>query len=364
MAFFYQKTILIAPLDWGLGHATRCIPIIKELQSVNCKVIIAGEKATLKILSEAFPALQTIHLRGYRVHYSPKKSLFALYLLIQSPKILLAIYKEHQWLKKVVKKYTVDAVISDNRFGLYHTSLPCVYITHQLNIKTGNRFLNKLVQKLHFSTIKKFTHCWVPDFENANNSMAGILSHADNAPFNVSYIGGLSRFKGNSITTDKLYSIVAVLSGPEPQRTIFENILLVQLQQFKTKSLLVRGLPNEINILAPLGKGNLEIKNHLNMHDLNEAMLQAEWVIARSGYTTVMDLVKIQQRAILIPTPGQTEQEYLADYLTQKKFFFTASQQQFDLAAAVKEALIFPSGIVTVNMDLYKQVLADFVHLL
>jgi uncharacterized protein (TIGR00661 family) len=362
MAIFYQKTILIAPLDWGLGHATRCIPIIEKLQSLNCKVIIAAEKATLKILAEAFPSIQTIPLFGYRIHYSRTKQFFFLNLLLQLPKIVLRIYIEHQWLKKVVKKYKIDAIISDNRFGLFHHLVPCVYITHQLSIQTGNSFMDKLVQKIHFNRIKKFTHCWIPDFEDRENNIAGALSHADNIPSTVTYIGCLSRFKSSSIIANKHFGIVTVISGPEPQRTIFENILLAQLLQFKGKSMLVRGLPEEGDKIPILQNSNLEIKNHLSMQDLNAVMLQADWVIARSGYTTVMDLVKIDQKAILIPTPGQTEQEYLANYLYQKQFFFTASQDDFNLANAIQAAKLFPSRPLKVEMDLYKQVITEFVE--
>lgn len=362
MTFFSQKTFLIAPLDWGLGHATRCIPIIAHLQSLNCTVIIAAEKSTLKILTEAFPAIQTLPLRGYRVHYSRKKYLFFLNLLFQLPKIVLRIYNEHLWLKKVVKNHKIDAVISDNRFGLYHQRLPCVYITHQLCIKTGTPFMDKLVKKIHSNIIKKFTHCWVPDFVDKTKNLAGELSHAAVKPNNVKYIGCLSRFKSNYKPTNKPYGIVAVISGPEPQRTIFEKILLKQLHTYNIKSLLVRGLPENEDGEALLQTANLEVKNHLSLQNLNNAMQQANWVIARSGYTTVMDLVKIDQRAILVPTPGQTEQLYLADYLYQQKLFFSAPQHDFDVAAAIKSAELFPSRSLKVDMELYKQVITQFVQ--
>ena len=361
MAFSYQKTILIAPLDWGLGHATRCIPIIAHLQTINCKVIIAAENATLKILTEAFPAIQSIRLTGYRIHYSRTKTFFLISLLSQVPKILLRSTNEHYWLKKVVKKYNVDAIISDNRFGLHHPVVPCVYITHQLSIQTGNPFMDKLMQKIHFNSIKKFKYCWVPDFEDGDNNMAGLLSHPNSLPSNVTYIGCLSRFK-DICKPDKPSGIVAIISGPEPQRTIFEKILLKQLHQFKGKCMLVRGLPELHNKMSLLQNGNLEVKNHLSMQDLNAAMLKADWVIARSGYTTVMDLIKIRQKAILVATPGQTEQEYLADYLYKKEYFFTASQHNFNINAVIESAKIFPANLPAVDMDLYKQVITKFVQ--
>ncbi len=163
--------VLIAPLEWGLGHATRCIPIIKELLLNGAEVLIAAEGAAESLLKNEFPNLAYLPLMGYRMKYSRKKSFLHFKLLAQLPKIFFAIRKEYQWLKKIIIEHQIDAVISDNRFGLYHKKVKCIYITHQLLIKTGNSITEKIAQKYHYGFIKKYSECWVPDFKE--NGLGG-----------------------------------------------------------------------------------------------------------------------------------------------------------------------------------------------
>jgi UDP:flavonoid glycosyltransferase YjiC (YdhE family) len=176
-----KPRILIAPLDWGLGHATRCIPIISALIQQNCSVIIAAESQVKFLLQKEFPNLQFIHLTGYRIKYSRYKLWMPVKLLLQLPKIVYRIYAENLWLKRIVKQNKIDVVIADNRMGLYHKKIPCIYITHQLSIKTGNRFTESVAQKIHYHFINKFCACWVPDAEGALN-LAGELSHPVTMP--------------------------------------------------------------------------------------------------------------------------------------------------------------------------------------
>jgi uncharacterized protein (TIGR00661 family) len=349
------ERVLVAPLDWGLGHATRCIPIIYELLQQNCTVIIAADNAIEILLKKEFPLLTFIKLRGYNIQYSRKKSRLPLKIFLQIPSIISTIYYEHRWLKKIIRQHNIDRVISDNRFGLYSKSAPSIYITHQLLIKTGNRFTEKIAQKIHFHFIEKFTQCWVPDFEG-NNNLAGELSHPKRKPANVEYIGPLSRFEKTS--PEKKHDLLILLSGPEPQRSIFELLLLSQLQTFFGSVLLVRGFPG--NDLINQQK-NVTIKNHLSASELSSAIQQAKLVIARSGYTTIMDLVKLQQTAILVPTPGQTEQEYLAQYLAKQKIFCTVEQDKFVLKEVLKKAEELHFRIPLINMETYKKPIADLI---
>jgi uncharacterized protein (TIGR00661 family) len=329
-----KLTILIAPLDWGLGHATRCIPIIKLLQSQNHHIIIAAEKNTQTLLQQAFTNIECIHLHGYRISYAKSKWTTIVKLLYQIPSIILAIYKEHKWLKKVVKKYKIDLVIADNRYGLYHTQIPTVFITHQLLIKTGHFFTDNLLQKINYYFIKKFTQCWVPDVEGEKN-IAGALAHPKKIPNNIYYIGLLSRIE-KITTTKKIYSILVLLSGPEPQRTIFETILLNQLKDSTQPILFVRGLPTWQHTIQANPQQNIEVKNYLPTAELSLAIAQASIVICRSGYSTIMDLIAAQAQAILVPTPGQTEQQYLANYLQQQGYFYSSQQQNFNIKKAVQ----------------------------
>jgi uncharacterized protein (TIGR00661 family) len=325
-----QKKVFVAPLDWGLGHATRCVPIVRVLLAQGFEVFIGAEKAAAVLLQKEFPSIKIIPLQGYNISYSKSKVFFLWKMIAQLPKIMSAIKRENNWLKKIIDEYKIDIVISDNRFGLYNKNAHCIFITHQLQIKTGNSFTEKIIQKINYKYINQFNVCWVID-EEGNNNLAGDLSHPKLLPhLSLKYIGALSRFKKYEV--EKKYDLLVILSGPEPQRTIFENILLVQMQNLKLDIVLVRGLPAEESILEV---GDIKIYNHLRAAALNELILASKTIIARSGYTTVMDIAALQQKAIFVPTPGQTEQEYLASYLSEKKYCLAESQDGFDLQDAL-----------------------------
>jgi uncharacterized protein (TIGR00661 family) len=352
-----KPRILVAPLDWGLGHATRCIPIINELIEQNCEVVIAAAVGPYFLLKKEFPTLVFLRIKGYKIQYSRNKRWLPFKLLLQFPRIIFSIRKENSWLEKIINEYQIDAVVSDNRFGLYNKRVPCIYITHQLHIKTGNIFSEKIAQKMHDHFIKKYTNCWVPDFKE--NGLAGELSHPVNIPSNVLYIGPLSRFeKINNVT--KIYNLLISLSGPEPQRTIFEKMIITQLKTFRKKVLLVRGLPDE-NKKLQADRELIEIVNHLSAEKLNRAFQQSEMIISRSGYSTIMDLVKLGKNAILVPTPGQKEQEYLAGYLMDKKYFYSVRQRNFSLETTIDHASSFPFINPAASVSNYKNVIKEFV---
>lgn len=353
-----KPRVLVAPLEWGLGHATRCIPIITELIALNCEVLIGAEGAAKVLLENEFPQLTFLQLKGYRMQYSRNRFWLRVKILLQFPKIISSIYKEHRWLKKTIKENAIDAVISDNRFGLYHATVPCIYITHQLTIKTGARFTQWLAQKIHYHFINRYTQCWVPDMPGETN-LAGLLSHPKHLPKTpVQYIGALSRFE--KITADKKYDLAIIISGPEPQRTVFEDLLADQLAGYEGKVLFVRGLPGNSTIKRS-DNLNIEFQNHLNAIELNKAIQQTGMIISRSGYTTVMDLVKIQKNAMLIPTPGQTEQEYLAKVLMKNKIFYCVEQDGFQLNEALGDANSFLFDKIAISQDQYRGVVKEFV---
>lgn len=349
--------ILVAPLDWGLGHATRCIPIIKELIQLDCEVILAADGALSSLLKKEFQSSIILPLKGYRMHYSHKGEWLFLQLFFQIPKIIFIILKEHYWLKKIIKDHKPAIIISDNRPGLYSQDIFSVYVTHQLSIKTGNYFLDKIAQKIHYYFIKKFDQCWVPDF--LENGLAGELSHPKKLPANLVYLGALSRFEILQ-EVNKVYDILISISGPEPQRTIFENIVFTQFKYDKRKILIVRGLPAQTENIKP-PNAFADVVNHLSANELSHAFQRSEIIICRSGYTSIMDLVKIGKKAILIPTPGQKEQEYLAKYLMAKRFFFSIEQKNFVLSKAINDASVFPFLKPEEEMSGFKELLAEFV---
>ncbi len=335
-----KQRVLVAPLDWGLGHATRCIPIIKHLIINGIEVIIAAEAGTLALLSAEFPALEYLSLKGYNIEYSRNPKRLGLSIFLQIPKIILRIMGEHKWLKEMVKQHKIDAVISDNRPGLHHQKISTVYITHQLNIKTGNRFTGKIAQRLHYYFVNKFNECWVPDAGDGV-TLAGMLSHPTVLPnIPLKYLGPVSRFDKIDIP-EKQYDLLFLLSGPEPQRSLFEEKIEQQLKDFIGSALIVRGLPSDTTSLR-LDNPSIGQVNHLPATLLNEAIQQSKLIISRSGYTTVMDLAKLQQRAVLVPTPGQQEQEYLANYLMEKKVFYCVKQDEFLLSEILERIKQFP----------------------
>ncbi len=323
-----HKRVLVAPLDWGLGHATRCMPIIKELLAQGFCVIIAAEKVCAILLEKEFPHLKILPLQGYRVSYSKNAQFFFIKMLSQLPKINAAIKKENKWLQQIIEEYKIDIVIADNRYGLHNKNCYCIFITHQLFIKTGNRLTDWLAKKINYRYINNFDECWVPDVEG-NENLAGKLSHPHTKPIvPVKYIGILSRFK--KIEVEKNIDFLVMLSGPEPQRTMLEEILLEQLENINCKTVFARGLPAAKDKIFSENVG-MEIINHLPAYELNELICSAKTVVARSGYSTIMDLAVLQKASILIPTPGQTEQEYLAKFLAEKKYCITASQKNLNL---------------------------------
>ena len=354
-------TILVAPLDWGLGHATRCIPIIHELLKLQCNVIIATDKKQHRLLNTEFPNQKFVELPGYEIHYSNKKRFFRLKIIKQLPKILRAIIFEKKWLNHFLRANEIDAVISDNRYGLYHPKFQCIFLTHQLTIKTGNTFIENLIQRLIYTLINHFSTCWVPD-ERGPVNLAGELSHPESMPaIPAKYIGVLSRLQ-TSKHVKQQHKLLIVLSGPEPQRTFLERKLLQQLEDFEDPVLFVRGLPGVAAILSH--QENITFHNHLPAIQLEQAFQQSEYLVSRCGYTTVMDICKMKMKSILIPTPGQTEQEYLAKHLQKQGFCRSAIQEGFNLKKELENAEKFHYSFPEVNMQMYKSVLHDFVETL
>jgi uncharacterized protein (TIGR00661 family) len=334
-----QPRVLVAPLDWGLGHATRCIPVIYELLGQGAEVWLAGEGDQEILLNREFTNLPFLHLPGYRVKYAGSRLGLLLNLFLKATGILLKIKKENAWLKKTVEEYQFDAVVADNRFGLYHPHIPCVFITHQLRIKNPlGKWSERLLQKINYRYINRFTECWIPD-EEKENGMAGDLSHPFNLPsIPCHYIGLLSRLKKNNVSERKNHLFIS-LSGPEPQRTILENIIINDIVTYKGTATIVRGLPGHAKLI--LSTNDIKFYNHLPTEEYSKEMQMADYVISRSGYSTVMDILSLGKKSILIPTPGQTEQEYLGKYLMQKKIAINVEQKKFSLNTALQNANSF-----------------------
>lgn len=343
-----QPRVLVAPLDWGLGHATRCIPVIRQLLQRGCYVMIGAEGAAEHLLRTEFPQLHYLPLQGYRVRYAKTGLGLAAALVWQLPRLLSTVKEENAWLQKKVEQYDIDAVISDNRYGLHHPGIYSVLITHQLQIQTPlGKLGHRLLQHLHYKYINRFDACWVPDYEAAPG-LAGALSHPAKLPASpLTYLGPLSRFEGGEDLLQ--HYVLVMLSGPEPQRTMLEQQLLAQLKDYGGPVLFVRGLPGTVGL--PPVPYNVNIMNHLAAGAMQQALQGAQLVVARTGYSTVMELMALQKKSILVPTPGQTEQQYLAQHLMQHHYALCLPQKGFKLPRAVQQAQGFAYAFPQAGKD-------------
>ncbi|ULQ55764.1 glycosyl transferase family 28 [Flavihumibacter rivuli] len=327
---------MVAPLDWGLGHATRCIPIIRFLTSeIKCQVILAANGPQRALLAESFPGLKILEIPDYKVSYSKKRTATILKLSASVPSILRAIRREHAWLRTVVTSHGIDVVISDNRYGLFHPGIPCHFITHQLLVKTPlGPWADRLLQKQLYRFINRFSSCWVPD-DPVYPGLAGELSHPAKLPsVPIHYLGPLSRIQPGSFVHPPKPSIdlLVLLSGPEPQRSLLEDQVLKELKKLPgLKVVLVRGLPGTSQI-PPTGP-DIQVFNHLATPALIGEIANARSIVSRSGYSTIMDLLPLGKDCIMVPTPGQTEQEYLAKLHSSTGRIRSFHQDQLDLVS-------------------------------
>lgn len=319
-----KKRILVAPLNWGLGHATRCIPIINALIAYGYQPVIASDGEALKLLQKEFPGVSTIELPAYNVTYSRKGKHFKLKLLTESPKLIKAITDEKNATKVIVETEGVSGIISDNRLGVYSRKVPSVFITHQLNVLSGNT--TWLSTKMHQKIIRKFNACWVPDLACEPN-LSGKLGHPDSFDLPTKYLGPLSRFEKKNTKT--VNNILVLLSGLEPQRKLLEEKLLKELMPYQGKVVFVKGIMEQHQTIKIVG--NMTIYNYMTSDLLEKTINESALVISRSGYTTVMDLAKLNKKAFFIPTPGQFEQEYLAKRLTELGLIPSCNQNEFSL---------------------------------
>jgi uncharacterized protein (TIGR00661 family) len=323
------KKVLVTPLNWGLGHATRSVPIIRLLLERGHTVFIGSDGDSLLLLKKEFPSLTFFELPSYNIQYSRNIPAW-LFTLWRIPKFLKSIKREHEVIEKLIHENSIELIIADNRYGCWSRKVQSIFISHQLNLimPLGMKWMGGIINFLHRGLIKKFNTIWVPDAEN--NALSGDLSKSN---VKAEFVGVLSRFD-KSQEVQQVNKLVVVLSGPEPQRTLLEKNLLPQVIALNLPSVFVRGLLNE-----KMGESEIDqvkIINYLKSDALQKVMEQSEIIVSRSGYSTVMDLAILKKKAILIPTPGQPEQEYLASKFMNEKIAYATDQEVLDLADALE----------------------------
>ncbi len=347
------KKILVGILDWGLGHATRSIPLIGYLRQFQCQIFIAATGSQKKILLEAFPEAEFLDPPAYAIRYPTNGRNMFWAILLQLPRLYRTVQQERAWVEANIQKHQFDLVISDNRYGFHSRGAHSVFITHQLAPDSGlGPVLNNWLRRWHYRFIRVFDECWVPDLEAAGG-LAGALSHPSNLPLHTSYIGPLSRLE--PVKENQLDQLLVLISGPEPARSQFEILVSGMLRDYQGRFVLVRGLPGEQGPTEP------GVYHHANASTLEKLVAQSSLVICRSGYTSVMDLVKMGKKAVLVPTPGQPEQEYLAAYLEQKGIFPFVSQSAFVLSEAIQKAEKFHYQFPDIDFQYYKKALDKLI---
>ena len=312
--------VLIAPLNWGLGHAARCIPLIRQHIAAHDEVVIGGDGDSLLLLQRTFPGLRCVALAPLHLHYDAGKKQ-RLFYLRAIPQLMHFTLSDRRCLRTLLAKEHFDLVISDNRFGLRSKRVHSVYMTHQLYVRLPHRLrlLEPIAQKLHRAIYKRFDEVWVPDYADAEHNLSGALSHSGSMDTHVRYIGPLSRLEVPAEQqVNSPYNIVAVLSGLEPQRTILEQEILQRYVQSEQHVLIVRGVVNEPMTRVTIR--NITMVPYMDNTSLVQALLGAERIIVRSGYSTMMDLAHlgVLHKAEWHPTPDQPEQMYLAERLEGK----------------------------------------------
>jgi len=343
--------ILICPLEWGLGHAARMIPLARRLQELNYNIIIGSGEEHLSLFLNEMPGLTYINFTGFKPGYSRYLPQY-LALLLKTPLLLFHIILEHIRLKRIIREHAIDIVISDNRFGLWNRKVTTVYVTHMplIPLPKPLRFLEFFGILLHRAIIKKYSSCFIPDLPGELN-VSGRLSHGIRLPDNVRYIGILSRFitpePSQHENPTKFQHNTVILSGPEPQREILKQKLAGLLKEQDTPTVILEGRPDKIREIVM--SANIFYYNHLPASEMKEMIIGSESIITRSGYTTIMELISLNCSALLIPTPGQTEQEYLAEYLSKKGWFSTISQSE------IEAGISLPSNIAIWSVEIIEQ---------
>ncbi|MBU1065576.1 hypothetical protein KKC74_12340 [bacterium] len=340
-----KTRILVAVLNWGLGHASRSIPIIRALKKQNT-VVLASTGRSLILLRDEFPDCEALDFPDYNIQYSRSSAVFFLYLLIQIPRILVQLLIEHFQTERLVKKHDIDLIFSDNRYGVYSRKIPSFLMTHQLRFKLPKpvrcfEFVSVWFNRLAF---RNFQHIVVPDIDSSAN-LTGNLGHprAFQHYSKLTYIGFLSSIDKKP-TTEPI-DILFMISGPEPQRSVLEELILKQVKKIPGRHVVVLGKPGEEKPIST--DRNLDIYAHLSRQKMSEYMSCARLIVSRAGYSTIMEVVALGKPALFVPTPGQTEQEYLALRLNEFVYFHCVAQHKLNLPEDLKIASgLLPPGDV------------------
>lgn len=303
--------VLVAALDWGMGHVTRCISLFRQFIAQGNTVCFAGNEFQVEFLQREFPEIHCFALDGYNVRLDARKNTY-FQMLSQAFKLKGAESREHQWLNEHLKSHHYGYILSDNRYGFYSETTPSIMLTHQLRLQLPafSKQSSDLIQK----KVNRFAACWVPD--NASN-LSGELSSAQ-LEIPIHRIGLLNRFQ--PIECEKDIPCLAILSGPEPSRSQFEE---------KCAAYLMRKFDSSVMVGSQQNYASIQTVSNPSTQELGKLIARSELVLSRAGYTTIMEMIALNQKALLIPTPGQFEQEYLAKVVSSPHIQFFKESELF-----------------------------------
>ncbi len=320
------ETVLVCPLNWGLGHATRCVPLIEQLQNNGFRVLLGASGDARGFLVWRFPALTLIEFPDYNLRF-PASGRMVGALLLKFPYYLRRIRAEHQQLQHLIETHGVDVVVSDNRYGLWSRKAHCIFMTHQMMVKVPPllRFAEGWAHRILMLFITKFDECWIPDVAGPGG-LADDLAQRYPLPSHARFVGLMSRFQPSANTSPTMmYDYLGLVSGPEPQRSLFEQALRRLFRKSGRPACIVRGQPG---LSDSEQDENILLLPHADDDTLATLVRDAGCIVCRPGYSTLMDLQVLGRTAVLVPTPGQTEQVYLAERMNSQAGWTYLHQQK------------------------------------
>jgi uncharacterized protein (TIGR00661 family) len=325
--------ILFGVFDWGLGHATRDTPIIEELLKKKNEVDIISTGNALNLLKGHFgEKCRYFDVKSVYVPY-PKSGFFVSKFAAAIPKMLVDLKKARKISEKIIKQGNYDRIISDCRYDVYGKKENSFLINHQLKFRSP--VFESVPEKFLSIAMKRYSSVIVPDYPGRD--LSGDLSFNKRYAGKVDYIGILSRLKQRKLKQDIDFFIS--ISGPGPQRSILEKKILKQAYHLKGNIVITGGNPE---MERKVQKGNVKFFSFLDLAGQEEIMNRAKFIVSRSGYSTVMEIIELEKKKVLfIPTPGQTEQEYLADLYEEKQLFHHVSQHKLNLNKDINDSLEF-----------------------
>lgn len=335
--------ILFGVQDWGLGHATRDLILLRALVSAGHRITIVSNGRALQMLRQELKGrCNFIPLKDLPKPLSRKALWFHIKMSLALPLVFHTYRRERQLVQRLRRTRNIDRIVSDTRYGLCCTEIPSFHLLHSLRqIVPGRpRSLERMVESGQRHLLRKGLRIIIPD--QLHNGLAGDLCHRVDCDWGdrLAYIGILSSLTPTPSETD--IDVFISISGAEPQRSIFERLVLAQMGDLNGRVVVALGRPEAATMVSR--NGRITIYGYLNRAKQQEMMNRARLVVSRSGYTTLMELAELGKKALLIPTVGQSEQEYLAEYHEGRGHLHAVRQSEVRLAHDAAEALTY-SGL-------------------